>query len=222
MQAAREASERYNNTWIFFHSSESREAAWLPTLFATNDGNSMFIEKDGNYGIYYSEIAFFAAAMAKMNPQFFKERVHENEDGTYTVSAIEDSLLNEIKWMGKDELLIFYFIIFGIAIAEVYPDLIGRVIRNNKEGSYTILSMEESDREAIRMDDVKQAGLGDCALMAAMAALAETRPGLIRQMIRDNKDGSYTVTFYQKVAKNTKKLEIRVDDLGMPMLSKTC
>ena len=42
---------------------------------------------------------------------------------------------------------------------------------------------------------VRQGRLGSCYFHAVIAALAERQQNTIRQMIRDNSDGSYTVTF---------------------------
>ncbi|MBI5546994.1 MAG: hypothetical protein HY901_24195 [Deltaproteobacteria bacterium] len=44
-------------------------------------------------------------------------------------------------------------------------------------------------------EDVQQGQIGDCYLPAAMAALAKAQPDVIQKMIKDNGDGTYTVTF---------------------------
>lgn len=46
-------------------------------------------------------------------------------------------------------------------------------------------------------DDVQQGALGDCWLLASLAAVAHTQPQAIRDMIQPNGDGTYTVTFYR-------------------------
>ncbi|MDY0059699.1 MAG: C2 family cysteine protease [Myxococcota bacterium] len=46
--------------------------------------------------------------------------------------------------------------------------------------------------------DVKQGSLGNCYLMAGLAAIANTDPDVLKNMIKDNGDGTYTVTFYLK------------------------
>lgn len=43
------------------------------------------------------------------------------------------------------------------------------------------------------MSDVRQGALGDCYLMASMAAVADKKPGKINEMITDNGDGTYIV-----------------------------
>ncbi|MBM7845303.1 WXG100 family type VII secretion target [Herpetosiphon giganteus] len=52
------------------------------------------------------------------------------------------------------------------------------------------------DSDAIAFDDVNQGLIADCYLMAGLAAIAKTNPDVIRNAIRDNGDGTYTVTFY--------------------------
>jgi hypothetical protein len=45
--------------------------------------------------------------------------------------------------------------------------------------------------------DVSQGGVGDCYYMASLAAIAKTHPEKIRGMIRQNKDGTFSATFYR-------------------------
>jgi hypothetical protein len=45
------------------------------------------------------------------------------------------------------------------------------------------------------LDDISQGGLNDCFLFAAMAAIVNTNPRKIVDMIKDNGNGTYTVTF---------------------------
>jgi len=54
----------------------------------------------------------------------------------------------------------------------------------------------KGDLQDVDPNDVAQGQLGDCYLMAALAAVAKTDPGVIREMVRDNGNGTYTVTFH--------------------------
>lgn len=45
-------------------------------------------------------------------------------------------------------------------------------------------------------DDVRQGAIGDCYFPAAMASLAFWKPEAVRDAIKDNGDGTYTVRFY--------------------------
>lgn len=49
--------------------------------------------------------------------------------------------------------------------------------------------------DGVDMNDVRQGRVGDCYMAAAVASIAQTRPHVLEQMIQDNADGTYTVTF---------------------------
>jgi len=49
--------------------------------------------------------------------------------------------------------------------------------------------------DSIKPDAVVQGQIGDCYLLAGFASLAKINPQAIRDMIQDNNDGTYTVTF---------------------------
>lgn len=56
---------------------------------------------------------------------------------------------------------------------------------------------EADDPDEIAMDDVSQGRLGDCYFVAALAAIAAKNPDAIRRMVKDNGNGTYTVTFHE-------------------------
>lgn len=62
----------------------------------------------------------------------------------------------------------------------------------------------------IQPGDVQQGHLGDCWLLASLAAVAKTHPGVIEQAIQPNGDGTYTVTLYPTQNGKMVKREIRV------------
>lgn len=49
--------------------------------------------------------------------------------------------------------------------------------------------------QAINPDAIRQQRIADCYFMASLAAVAQTQPDLIRNMVRENGNGTYTVTF---------------------------
>ena len=61
-------------------------------------------------------------------------------------------------------------------------------------------------------DDIHQGTVGDCYLMAGLAALAKANPNAIRQTITDLGDGTYAVRFYKK----GQPAYVRVD-AGLPL-----
>jgi hypothetical protein len=44
--------------------------------------------------------------------------------------------------------------------------------------------------------DIRQGSIGDCYFLASLGAVAQTHPQAIRDMITDNRDGTYTVRFF--------------------------
>jgi Calpain family cysteine protease len=57
----------------------------------------------------------------------------------------------------------------------------------------------DGDSNSVSMNDIKQGQLKDCWMMAPLAELAQNDPEAIKRMIQKNPDGTYTVTFKQKV-----------------------
>jgi hypothetical protein len=64
------------------------------------------------------------------------------------------------------------------------------------EGYTPFLVGDRDDTTAVDESDIHQGDIGDCFFMSSLGALALQHPELIEKMIRDNGDGTYTVTFY--------------------------
>ncbi|MBM4781650.1 MAG: hypothetical protein GQE15_28570 [Archangiaceae bacterium] len=58
--------------------------------------------------------------------------------------------------------------------------------------------------------DVRQGAIGNCYFPAAMAAVAHTSPAALKDMIKQNADGTYTVRFYENGNKS-RPVEVKVD-----------
>jgi hypothetical protein len=65
--------------------------------------------------------------------------------------------------------------------------------------------------DGITADDPQQGVIGDCYLIASMAALAQRAPERIRDLIRDNGDGTVTVRFSDVSKEGTTPREVTVD-----------
>ena len=78
----------------------------------------------------------------------------------------------------------------------------------------------EGDGNLIDPNDVAQGALGDCYFMAAMAAVARANPNAIKDLIKDNGNGTYNVTLYvdKKDSKNVsyRDKHIEVVDSNFP------
>jgi len=66
-----------------------------------------------------------------------------------------------------------------------------------------LFSQGKGDKAAVDPSDIQQGqGVEDCYLLSSMAAVAQRNPDAIRDMFKDNKDGTYTVRFHNDVPKN--------------------
>ncbi|MFT7518285.1 MAG: hypothetical protein ACI9MC_000416 [Kiritimatiellia bacterium] len=54
----------------------------------------------------------------------------------------------------------------------------------------------EDDEHEVSPNDVGQGSLGDCYMMAGMIAVARANPDAIKELIKDNGDGTFDVTLY--------------------------
>jgi WXG100 family type VII secretion target len=57
---------------------------------------------------------------------------------------------------------------------------------------------DPGDGRAIHPSDAKQGAIGDCFFVTSLAVVAEQNPELIKKMVKQNANGTYTVTFYQE------------------------
>ncbi len=90
---------------------------------------------------------------------------------------------------------------------------------------------DKEDAHEVSPDDVRQGSLGNCYLMAALAAVAKTDPDILKNMVKDNGDGTFTVSFHLKegrigVFSATSTVAITVTDQfplrgGAPAFGKT-
>ncbi len=76
--------------------------------------------------------------------------------------------------------------------------------RDEKTKQLDAYTYKKNDRGAklygpngVQSADVRQGYIGDCYLASALAAVAGTRPDAIKQAIKDNGDGTFTVRFYE-------------------------
>lgn len=64
-------------------------------------------------------------------------------------------------------------------------------------GTPFVTGLKDGDH-AVHPNDVRQGGIGNCWMMAPLAALAQNNPSLIENMIWPNDDGTYTVRLYEE------------------------
>ena len=77
--------------------------------------------------------------------------------------------------------------------------------KDNMDGKAFIRGANDANKASD--EDINQGYLGDCYLMAGMAATAQADPKAIENLVKDNGDGTYNVTLYD----HGKQQTVRVD-----------
>ncbi len=130
-------------------------------------------------------------------------------------SGKDKFLQDEEHWAGKMNSLSRDFSEMGSAVKkerEEWEDTAKEFVKR-----YTPFVQGDGDTHAVEISDIQQGDYGDCFFMSSMGAIAREHPEFIKNMIRDNGDGTYTVTFYDPICATPlgpciyKKHEITVD-----------
>ncbi|WP_026123177.1 C2 family cysteine protease [Nocardiopsis chromatogenes] len=79
---------------------------------------------------------------------------------------------------------------------------------------YTLFG--SGDEDPVQWEHIRQGDLGDCWVMATMGAMAVQNPGAIEDMIEENVNGTYTVTFPGHPDPITVTPDLPVDARGDP------
>jgi hypothetical protein len=80
-------------------------------------------------------------------------------------------------------------------VSDVYASCYNVARGQKSEASRDLFGDTENPLASINARAILQGSIGDCYFVASLAAVAETHPELIRNAIKDNADGTYTVTF---------------------------
>ncbi len=68
-------------------------------------------------------------------------------------------------------------------------------VRNMSESNFVLFGNNEDPLQSIKIDAIRQGNVGNCVFLAALGSVVSNFPQLIMQMISENEDGTYTVTF---------------------------
>lgn len=79
----------------------------------------------------------------------------------------------------------------------------GLVTWDVKPGALTV--------DGFGMDDALQGQVGDCYFIAALASVAKTHPELLANAVKTNRDGTYTVTFFENKQGKLSPVKITID-----------
>lgn len=169
------------------------QSDWLQTaranVFLGKDDNFKKIDTDSDEYLTKSEIkkALERTDLTedeRVSLEFLKDNVDDLEE------ASNDEWGDENDGITKDDLKEY-----GDSTVSTVFSALQRTNEAQKIGSRDLYANKENPLESIKPDAIKQGMIGDCYFEAALASLAATRPQDIQRMIKDNGDGTYTVTF---------------------------
>jgi|GEM_PF-2564775 len=83
----------------------------------------------------------------------------------------------------------------GKLINSVYSSCWSVADAGQQKGTSYSLYSENDPLKSIAPEAVRQGHIGDCYFEAVLAGLAKANPAVVRDMIKDNRNGTYTVTF---------------------------
>jgi hypothetical protein len=83
----------------------------------------------------------------------------------------------------------------------------------------TLYLQDSGEKTVIGARDIYQGGIGDCFMLSPLGLIAKLHPGRIENMIRDNADGTYSVSLYRDASggavsfasRRYKEVEVKVD-----------
>ncbi|HEY9786273.1 MAG TPA: C2 family cysteine protease [Candidatus Obscuribacterales bacterium] len=119
----------------------------------------------------------------------YNEIKNESNDQIFAESSISQKDIKEYtaKWMRDGD------------VAKLVGDVdwnMYRTSQNQVDGySKELFANKEDPVKSVTPDAIKQGTIGDCYLESSLAAVANQDPESIVKMIKDNGDGTYTVTF---------------------------
>ncbi len=84
---------------------------------------------------------------------------------------------------------------YGDDTMSTISNTLWRTNEAQRSGTRSLYGNMDNPLESIKPDAIKQGMIGNCYFESAVASLAATEPEAIQKMIKDNGDGTFTVTF---------------------------
>lgn len=171
------------------HNAKELELTARAAAFLDRDGNFAKIDSDGDKFLTKAEITK-ALERKDISPEdrVSLEFLRDHEDDIE--EAHDDELGDENNGMSREDLDYY-----GDDAVAYVVNTLARVNDAQTTGTRNLYGNMANPRDSIKPDAVMQGVIGDCYFEAAVASLAAVDPDLIQKMIKDNGDGTYTVTF---------------------------
>lgn len=180
---------------------KKRSASYGPAMAArdwmSNDENFKKVDTDGDGFASKGELE---KAMQQSNLSDSDRQVLSFMLGNYDTlqSASDDEIGFENDGITRADLKKHVDNIYDEGESKVLGEVGGVLWRTSEsqkgDANYSLYG-SKNPADSITPDAIKQGMIGDCYFVSSLAALAKANPQAIEKMIKDNKDGTYTVTF---------------------------
>ena len=81
------------------------------------------------------------------------------------------------------------------------PDPAMNPVKPGEQPNETLYGSTDAEKASktsdVAVTDIHQQQIGDCYLLSSVGEIAKIDPSIIKKMVKDNKDGTYTVTLHQ-------------------------
>lgn len=101
--------------------------------------------------------------------------------------------------------------------AEVQPAIDGSRWRSGEKFEYVaqsgpLFASNPGDGKEVSTKGISQGHVNDCFFLVALAGIAEANPKAVKNMVKENSDGTYSVTFYRSQGQKFVPETVRVDN----------
>jgi hypothetical protein len=178
--------------------AEQVRAATPLAIWSQNGGNFTSVDADGNGFISDSEItgSLNNPAVSRLE-RLALEHMRDTYDSLQRSS--NDEWFFENDGITRNDLTVFARNLDTTRLDTAAVDRALAAARRTHESDVNQQSADlfagANPEDAISPDAIRQGSIGDCYFLAALASVAHSNPERIQNMIRDNRNGTFTVTF---------------------------
>ncbi len=166
------------------------------------DAQKEYAEKVGQFiGANFDQIdANRDGQIQKNEIDKFKKNICLTEEGEQMLKNFKDNydrLRGDKKTVDKDMVNNYASVVANSDNGKMVSGIDNAMngVESSVEDQNRSLYGSSDPMDSIKPDAIHQGGIGDCYFLAAMGSLAATNPQAIKDMIKDNGNGTYTVTF---------------------------
>src|SRR5262249_25222461 len=178
--------------------SSDRAALTTADMQRLFDRNFNRLDKDGNGFVSQDEIEQAMHDRSfKGDDAIFVTTLHKNWQAL--AQENDDGVLTDRKGISKEDMTAFDGLQRADRDADVVKEVRNTLASSQNRLEYATCREAFADsghpEKSITAEAIRQGNTGDCYFLAALGSMAESNPRAVANMIKDNGNGTYTVTF---------------------------